>query len=154
MGDVGHRRDIDHFQCRVGRAFQEQGRRVRLHRRLPLVQIGTVDEGRFDPVTRQKRFDDITAGAEQGLGRDHMIAGPDRGHDRQIDRSHAAGGPPCSFGSFQSLDPVLEHGCGRIGITRIDEPRILTVKPGFRRLGVRIDEALRQKKRFGRLAVL
>ena len=49
---------------------------------------------------------------------------------------------------------LLEHGDRRIGEARIDEALVFALEARLRRFHFRIDEALREKERLGRLAEL
>jgi uncharacterized protein YggE len=65
MRDLGDGGDVDDFERRVGRAFEERRLGVRAHRRAPGVEVGAVDQGRGDAEARQQLLDDIEARAEQ-----------------------------------------------------------------------------------------
>ena len=75
MRDVGDGRDVIDLEARIGRAFEEEELGLRPDGRLPLREIGAVDQRRGDAETRQQIFDHIETGAEQRAGGDDMVAG-------------------------------------------------------------------------------
>ena len=76
VGDLGDRRDVDHFERRVGRAFEEEHLRVRPHRLLATASRSLPSTSvEVDAVSRQQLLDHVAAGAEQRPGRDDMVAG-------------------------------------------------------------------------------
>ena len=150
VGDLGDALDIDHFQRRVGRAFQEETTLVfRLDGLFPVFQEASIDQREFDAVFRRQRFHHPAAGAEQGAGRHDMIAGFQLAQDRGGHRSHAGCGGACVLGTFQHAHALFEHVVGRAAIAGIDEAVRLALEARFRRFRAVIDEALRHEDGFG-----
>ena len=129
--DLRDRCDVDHVERRIGRRFQEEGLGVRPHGGAPLVEIGAVDQRRRHAVAGQVVLDDVAAGAEQRLGRDHVIAGLELADQRQRDRGHAGCGCARGFGTLERRHARLEHGDGRIGKARILKARVLVLEPAL-----------------------
>gem|GEM_PF-5067667 len=77
-----------------------------------------------------------------------MIPGLHLTENGCCDRSHAGGGGACFFRAFQRAHALFKHVGGRVGVTRIDETRVLALEPRFCGFGIGIKEALRQKHRF------
>ncbi len=77
-----------------------------------------------------------------------MIARLHLTQDRSCDRSHAGCGCTGFFGAFQRAHAFFEHVGGRVGITRIDETRILALEARFGGFGIRIEETLCQEHCF------
>ena len=152
MSDLGHARDVDHFEARVRGCFQQECLRRRRHGRAPFVEIRPVDEGAADPKTGQQVFDDEAAGSEKGAGRNHVVAGLDLSHHGGGDRSHPGRGGLAHLGAFERRHPLFEHGRGRIGISRIAVAGLLVEEPRFGAFGVIVDEPLRQEQRFRRFS--
>lgn len=82
-------RDVDNFEGRVGRCLHIDRLRIRTQRRLHLLDIGHVDEGRFDLKPVQNRRQQTVGSSVYILGYDNMIAcgeeqegGGDRCHPR------------------------------------------------------------------------
>ena len=73
--NVRHRLDVHQRKRGIGRRLQEQQPGLGLHRRFPGCRIGAVHQGIADAEARQDLFHHMQAGAEHGLGRDHMVAG-------------------------------------------------------------------------------
>ena len=152
--DLGDRGDVEHFEIGIGRALQEAGLGVLLHRLLPLVEIGAVDQRRGDAVARQMILDDVAAGAEQLLRGDDVIASAHLAHQRGVDRRHAGRGRARGFRAFQERHALLEHRDGRIREPRILIAGLLVLEAALGLQRVVVDVALRQVERLGRLAEL
>jgi hypothetical protein len=60
-GDLGHRRDIDDLEGRIGRAFQEEHFRFRPHRGAPGVEIGAMHQRGLHAEARQQLSYDVAA---------------------------------------------------------------------------------------------
>ena len=154
MRDVSNTADVEHVERRVGGAFDEAAFGVRPHRLAPLIEIEAVDQRRLDAVARQQVLDHVAAGAEQGLGRDDVIAGLQRGEHRGRHRRHARRRGARSLRAFKLGHALLEHGDCRIGVARVDEAGVVALEPRLALLGGIVDIALRQKQRLGRLGKL
>ena len=154
LGDGGDGGDVDDLQGRVGRALEEEDLGLRPDRRPPGGEIGAVHERGGDAEARQQLGDDVAARAEQGAGRDHVVARPQLPHQRGGHGRHAAGGGTRRFGAFEGGDAALEHGHGRIGEARVDEAFALPLEARLAFLGARIDVPLRQEQGLGGLAEL
>ena len=111
LGDAG---DVDELERRIGRRFQERRLGVRTQRRPPRVKIRAVDEGRFDPETRQQFLDHIETRAEQSPRGDDVVARLELAHERGGDGGHAARGRARRLGAFEQRHPLLEHRDRRI----------------------------------------
>ncbi len=146
--------DVDDFERRIGRGFEEKGLGVRPHRVAPLLEVGAVDQRRGDAEARQIILDDIAAGAEQRLRRDHVVAGLELADQRQRDGRHAGRGGARGFGAFERRHALFEHGHGRIGEARILEARLFVLEAALGLRGAVVDIALGQKQRLGGLAEL
>ena len=114
MRDLGDRRNIDHIEGRIGRAFEKARLGVWAHRLLPLVEIVTIDQCGLDSIARQQIFHDVAARAEQRLGCDDVIAGFQRREDRGCDSSHAGCCGSGGFGTFEFDHALFEHRNRRI----------------------------------------
>ena len=155
MGQVGDGGDVDDLQRRVGNGLEESDPCVRADGRSPGVNIGAVDQRHLHPEAPQHIVEDIQARSEQGAGRDDMVARLQNSHHRTVYGGHAGGAGESIFRSFQSGDPVLEHGDGRVSIARVDE--LLTPgvqKTRFGIFGCVVDKPLGQEDRFGDLSIL
>ena len=155
MGQVGYAPDVDHFQRRVGEAFEEHRAGLGADRLAPLVQIGAIDECDLDPEAGQDLLQDIEARSEQRLGRHHVIARAQHRGQRAVDGGHSAGGRKGVLSAFKLRHPVLEHAHGGVAVAGIDE----LVRAAFDEaclggLGAVIDETLGQVDRFAHLAIL
>ena len=64
VGEFRHRSDVDYFQRRIGRAFEEEQFCVGANCLFPIAYVGTVDQRRFDAVFRRQRLDYPAAGTE------------------------------------------------------------------------------------------
>ena len=64
VGDLGHGRNVDEFEGRVGRTFEKERPGLGPQGGAPLIQVVAVDQRRGDAEARQQVFDDIAAGAE------------------------------------------------------------------------------------------
>ena len=107
-----------------------------------------------DAVARQVVLDDVAAGAEQRLGRDHVIAGLELAGERQRDRGHAGRGCARGFGALERRHARLEHRDGRIGEARILKARVLVLEAALGLERVVVDVALGEEQRLGSLAEL
>ena len=154
MGDLGHRRDVDDFELRIGGALQKADLGVGPHGGAPLVEVCSIHQGGGHAEARQQFLDDIAAGAEQGLGGHHMIARLELAQHGGGHGGHAAGGGAGGLGALQKRHALLEHGHGGIGEARIDEARRLAFEPRLGGLHVRIDIALGEEHGLGGLAKL
>ncbi len=152
--DRRDRRDVDHVERRIGRAFEEEHLGVRPHGAPPGVEIEPVDERGLDAETRKEILHHPPARAEQSLGGDDMVAGPHLAHQRGGDRGHAGRRRTRRFRALEGGHAAFEHGDGRIGEARIEEAGRRAREALLAFLGAVIDEALGQKERFGRLAEL
>src|SRR5262249_48357305 len=150
--DRRDRADVDDVERWIGWAFEEERLRVRPHRRPPLGEIEAVDEGRSDAETWQQVLDHPAAGAEQRLGGNHVIAGPELADERRRHRRPAARGGACRLGAFEGGHALLEHGDRRIGVARIKEARFLAPETSGALPGAVVDETLREIERFGGFA--
>ena len=154
VGDLRDRGDVDDFERRIGRAFEEEQLGVRPHRRFPLCHVAPVDERRLDAVFRHQRFDHPAAGAEQRPRGHHMVARLHRAEKRGRDRRHARRGRPRILGAFERAHALFEHVDRRVGIARIDEARLVALEARLGRFRTVVDEALRQIHRLRRFAEL
>ena len=154
MRDLRDRGDVDHVERRIGRRFQEEGLGVRPHGGAPLVEVGAVDQRRRHAVARQVVLDDVAAGAEQRLGRDHVIAGLELAGERQRDRGHAGRCCARGLGALERRHARLEHRDRRIGKARVLKARVLVLEPALGLERVVVDVALGQEQRLGGLAEL
>ena len=152
--DLGDRRDVEHLERRIGRALQEERLGVRPHRLAPLLEVGAVDQRRGDAVARQVLLDHVAAGAEQRLGGDDVVAGPDLAHQRGGDRRHAGRGRARGLRAFERRHALLEHGHGRIGEARILVARLLALEAPLRAQRAVVDVALGEEQRLRGLAEL
>ena len=155
VGDLGDRGDVDDFERRIGRAFEEAAPwSSSLTACPPLAEVGAVDQRRGDAVARQQLLDDVAARAEQRLRRDDVVAGLEVAEEDGGDRRHAARRRPRGPGAFEKPHALLEHGDGRVGVARIDEAGLLALEARRRLLGAVVDVALGQEDRLGVLAEL
>ena len=154
IGDRCHRRDVDHFERRVRRAFEEEQFRVWLDRLFPVADIGAVDQRRFDAVFGRQRLHYPAAGAEQRARRNDMVAGPEAAQDGGRNSGHARRRRPRVLGALQRAHALFEHVDGGIGVPRIDEARLLALEARLGGFGRVVDIALREVDRLGRLAEL
>ena len=154
MGDLRHRSDVDDFELWIGGAFQKADLGVWLHGGAPLVEIRSIDQRRGHAEAGQQLFDDVAAGAEQSLGRDHMVARFQLAQHGGGDGGHAAGGGAGGLGALQQGHALFEHGDGGIGEARIDEARRLAFEARLGSLHVGIDIALGEEHGLGGLAEL
>ena len=105
--DLRHRGDVDDLERRIGRRFEKERLGVRPHRVAPLVEIGAVDQRRGNAEARQIILDDVAAGAEQRLRRDHMVAGLELADQRQRHRRHAGRGRARGLGALERRHALL-----------------------------------------------
>jgi hypothetical protein len=63
----------------------------------------------------------MTARAEPGARRDHMVAGLGQTHQRGGDRGHAGRARPRGRPARQRRQALLDHGDGRMGDERTDD---------------------------------
>ena len=77
-----------------------------------------------------------------------MIAGFELAHQSRGDRGHAARCGAGRLRPFEQAHALLEHGDGRVGITRIDEARLFALEPRLGRLRRLIDVALGEEEGF------
>ncbi|MCY1233594.1 hypothetical protein D9M72_461430 [compost metagenome] len=154
VGELGHTGNVDDFERRVGRAFQEEDLGVLLDRLFPVGEIAAVDQRAFDAVFRRQRLDHPAAGTEQRTGGNDMIAGLQLAEDCRGNGSHARSRGARVFGAFQHAHALFEHVVGRAAVAGIDEAFGLALETRFCRLGCLVDEALGEEDRLGRLAVL
>ena len=149
MHDLGDGGDIDDFERRVGRRFEERRFGVRAHRRPPRVEVRAVDEGRGDAEARQELLDHVEARAEQGPRGDDVVARLELAHERGGDRGHSARRRPRRLGALEQRHSLLEHRHRRIGEARVDEPRIVALEARLGQLHRVVEIALGEKKRLG-----
>ncbi|VTZ58996.1 hypothetical protein EMEDMD4_10172 [Sinorhizobium medicae] len=154
IGEPGDTGNVDHFQRRVRRAFQEEDLCVRTHCVFPVLEIAAVHQRALDPVFRRQRLHNPAARAEECAGGDDMVSSLHLAKDCRRNRGHAGGGCTRVFRSFEHAHALFEHVVGRAAVTRIDVTVSLALETGLRRFGGVVDEALRQEDRFGGLAVL
>jgi hypothetical protein len=88
-----------------------------------------------------------SAGAEQRLGRDKVVAGLELSHQCGSDGSHAAGRRARRLRLLECGHPRLEHRDGRIRKTGIEKAGLVPLEAGFALLGTLVDEALSQEHR-------
>ena len=127
--------------------FEERGPGVGTHGGAPGVEVGSFDQGGFDAEARQQLLDDIETRAEQGSCGHDMVARLQLAHQGRGDRRHAACRGARRLRAFQERHAPLEHGDGRVGEARIDEPRILALEPRLRHLHRVVEIALREEQR-------
>ena len=151
MHDLGDAGDVDEFERRIGRRFQESCLGVRTQRRPPGVKIGAVDQGRGDAEARQQVLDHIEARAEQSPRGDDVVARLELAHERGGDGGHAARGRARRLRAFEQRHPLLEHRDRRIAEARIDEAWILALEARLRELHRVVEKALGEKESFRRL---
>ncbi len=147
MRDVGDRLDVEHFQIGIGRALQEAGLGILLHRLLPRIEIGAVDQSRRHAIARQMVLDDVAAGAEQLLRRHDMVAGPHLTHQCGVDCRHPGRGRARGLGAFERRHALLEHGDGGIGKARILVARLLVLEAPLGLQRIVVDVALGEEQR-------
>ena len=135
VGERRDRRDVDHFERRVGRAFEEEQLRVRPDRLFPVLDVGAVDQRRLDAVFRRQRLDHPAAGAEQRARRHDVVAGLEAAQDRRRDGRHARRHGAGVLGAFQRAHALFEHVDGRVGVARIDEAGLLALEARLGGLG-------------------
>lgn len=68
--------DIDDFERRVGRAFEESALVFRANGGFPVCEVAAIDERELDAVFRRQRLDHPAAGAEERAGGNDMIMAP------------------------------------------------------------------------------
>jgi hypothetical protein len=85
--------------------------------------------------------DDVVAGIEENARGDDPVAGLNESAERGKDGGHAARRGAAGFGAFEEAQALLEHGDGRIRITRIDEARAVIDERRLRLLGGVVDVA-------------
>ena len=151
MHDPGDRGDVDEFERRIGRRFEERCFRVRPQGRAPGVEIGAVDESRGDAEAGQQVLDHVETRAEQGSRRDDMVTRLELAHERRRDGGHSARGRARGLGALEQRHPLLEHRHGRIGEARIDEARIVALEARLRELHRVVEIALGEKQGLRRL---
>ncbi len=81
-----------------------------------------------------------------------MIAGLELTEHRGGDRGHAARRGARRFGAFEQRHALFEHGDGRIGETRVDEPGLFVLEAPLGLLHGFVYEALGEKQSLGGLA--
>ena len=155
MRDLGDRRDVEHVERRIGRAFQEAAPGVRPHRLLPLVEIEAVDQ-------RGLRCRSAAADLPPRSGRSRTSPSPPP-HGRRL--SAAPGWPwsprPCRWrwrarlrapsSSIMRRSNIAIVGIGK---ARIEIAGILALEARLALFGAVVDKALGQKQRFGCFAEL
>ncbi len=151
MHDLGDAGDVDEFERRIGRRFEERRLGVRTQSRPPRVKIRAVDQGRCDAETRQQLLDHIETRTEQSPRGDDMVARLELAHERGGDGGHAARRRARRLGAFEQRHPLLEHRDRRIGEARIDEARIVALEARLRELHRVVEIALGEKESFRRL---
>ncbi len=141
-------------QAGIGRRLQQHHLGRLAQRLAPLAEVAAVDELGLDAPLRQDLLDDVVAGAEQGVGCDHAVAGFHQAGDRREHRRHAAGGGARGLGAFQQRHALLEHRDGRVAEAAIDEARLGIVERGLRLFRGLVDVAGRHVDRLGGLGML
>ena len=155
MGKARHTRKVDHFQRRVGHAFQEHRPGIGPDGGAPRVQIGAIHESNLDPVAGQHVFQHIQARPEQRPRRDHVIARAQHRHQRARHGGHARRRGEGVLGAFKGRDTLFERRDRRVAVARIDELVFArTQEPRLRGFGRRVDKALRHVDGLGHLAIL
>ena len=149
--DLGDGGDVDQFERRIGRQFDERRFGVGAQSRSPGVEVGAVDEGRSDAKARQELLDHIETRAEQSPRGDDVVARLELAHQRGGDRGHAACGRPRRLRALDERHPSLEHRNRRVGKARIDEARIVALEARLGDLHRVVEIALGEKQRFRRL---
>ncbi len=148
VGNLCNGGNVDDFECRVRRAFKKHDLGIGAHGRFPVGHIRAVDDRDFHAIARQDGFDDITTRAEDGAGRDDMIARLYLAENGGGNGGHAGGGGAGVFRAFQRTCALFKHVGGRVGVARIDETRIFTLETRFGSFRRGVKEALRQKQGF------
>jgi hypothetical protein len=154
VGELGNAGNVDHFERRVGRAFQEEHLGIRLDRLFPVLQMATIDQRAFDAVARRQRLDHPAAGAEQGARGDDMIAGLQLAKKCRGDRRHAGCGGAGLLGTFERAHALFEHVVGGAAIAGIDIAVVLALEARLGSFRTVVGKALRQVDRFRHLAIL
>ena len=154
LGDVCNGLDIHQLEHGIGRRLEEESARVGPDRLLPGLEIAPVDQRGLDAVARQQILDDVAAAAEQGAGRDDVIAGLQMAKQRRGDGGHAARRAARGVGAFQRAHARLEHGHGGVGVAAIDIAVLVALEAGFGLLGACVDVARVEEDGFRRLAEL
>ncbi len=122
MCNVGQRTDVADLGQRIGRRFDEEQTRIRLHRRAPLGGIGRRNESRLDAETAQDVLKQLHGGAKDRARGDDMLASAHQTHHRGQNRRHAGSKSDATFSAFQGCQSFLEHADAGIGETCVDRP--------------------------------
>ena len=151
MGQRAHCLDIDELLHRIRGRFEEHRCRRLLECRLPLGEVGPVDEGGFDSPAGEQLVEDDETRPEQATGGDHPVAFHQRGEERVEHGGHTGSGGPCSLRALELPEPLLEHGDSGIAAPRIDVAVKVTGERGLSLLRRPVHVARGEKETFGGL---
>ena len=142
------------LERRIGRRLHEERLGVLLHRVLPGVEIGAVDQRRGDAEARQPFLDHPAAGAEQRLGGDHVIAGRTSPISAVVTAAMPVAVERAASAPSSAAMRCSNMAHGRVGVARIDVARDLAGEARLALLRALVDVALGQEQRLRDLAEL
>ena len=118
--NLGHRRDVEHFQARIADGLGDDQPGLWSDGGAQAVVVARLDEGGGDAETRQRMGQEIDAAAIERRRGDDMVAGAEQRRDGKMHRRHAARRAHCADAVFERRQPLLQHRRRRIGNARVD----------------------------------
>ncbi len=136
MRDLGHLRDVEHFQSRIADGFTDHQPGAVVDAGADAVEIARLDEARGDAEARQRVGQEIDRAAIERSRRDDMIAGAQQRGDGKMHRRHAACGAHGADAVFERRKPLFQHRRRRIGNPRVDVAGALQIEQTGRVIGI------------------
>ncbi len=137
VGNVGHRRDVEHVEARIGHGLGKNAARVVRQRGAEVFRVVGIDEHGLDAELPQADIELREAAAVKRTRRDDAVAGLAQGQQRDDLRRQAGGRGDRGTAAFERRHALLEGGNGRVADARIDVAEGLQVEQAgrvFRRI--------------------
>ena len=128
VGDLRHRRDVDHDAARIGEVLDEDRLAFRRQRAAEILRLGRIDEmaGPAELLERKAELGERAA-IEVARG-DELVAGLHQGEEGEELRRVARRRRDRRPAAFERGDPLLQHRDGRVGEPRIDVAEIVQIE--------------------------
>ncbi len=128
MGDLRHRRDIEHIEARVTERLGEQQPGRRPDTGAPGVEIAWIDEARVEAEAAQGVVQEVVRPTVERSARENVGPGTSQGRHCEVQRRLTARGGEGADPAVQRGDAFLQDGGRRVGDARIDMTRALHVE--------------------------